>query len=70
MSNHIVAQIHALLMFEMTTDKYSSKNDFEDKENIFSMLGQTLSITQEVLNYKNNSLRAYLKTKRLPNIQK
>lgn len=34
------------------------------------MLGQTLSITQEVLNYKNNSLRAYLKTKRLPNIQK
>lgn len=63
-------RFHALLMFEMTTDKYSSKNDFEDKENIFSMLGQTLSITQEVLNYKNNSLRAYLKTKRLLNIQK
>jgi len=63
-------RFHALLMFEMTTDKYSSKNDFEDKENIFSMLGQTLSITQEVLNYKNNSLSAYLKTKRLPNIQK
>lgn len=58
------------LMFEMTTEKYSSQNYFEDKENIFSMLGQTLRITQEVLNYKNKSLRAYLKTKRLPNIQK
>lgn len=52
--------MHFLMV--LTTTETSS---FEEKEKIFSMVGQTLNITKVVLDYnsKKNSLRAYSKTK-------